>query len=64
MLESNWAKRDPELAARAVGHITALGRERGELFKHGELTPVFEGGLVPSPSRLRWQVPETKASSA
>lgn len=63
MLDSNWAERDPELAARALGHITALGRERGELIKHGELSPIFAGGLVPSPSRLRWQVREADSSS-
>lgn len=58
MLDSNWHERDPELAARAAGHIAVLARERGELFKQGELSPIFAGGLVPSASRLRWEVPE------
>jgi halogenation protein CepH len=58
-LDSNWAERDPELAARAVEHLAVLGRERGELFKHGEVSPIFAGGLVPSPSRLRWRVQDT-----
>jgi FAD-dependent halogenase len=63
LLDSNWIERDPALAARAVGHLAALGRERGELFDPGELSPVFEGGLIPSRSRLRWQVHGSSGTS-